>query len=128
MNARARAARQTIRTMRRANRALKAETAAGRVERLGFGAVALEAVYAVPERLAVDLVAEYSVRQVDDALELIAEGAIVPLRRPTWFFAISSDGTDKYFTNLDNGTCTCPAGENGRTCYHTAAARLLAAC
>src|SRR6266403_2367691 len=123
MNATARTARRILRTRRAQNRALKSESAAGRVRRLGFGTVALEAVYAVPERVAVGLVAEYSVRQVDDALELIAEGAIIPLRRPTWFFAISSDGTDKYFTNLDNGTCTCPAGENGRTCYHTAAAR-----
>lgn len=125
MNARARAARQTIHTLRRTNRALKTETAAGRVQRLGFGAVALEMVYAVPERLAVDLVAEYSTRQVDDALELIAEGAIVPVRRIS-FTSVSSDGMDLYATTPH--TCTCPAGEHGRTCYHTAAARLLSAC
>lgn len=121
MNATARTARQILRTRRAENRALKSETAAGRLERLGFGAVALERATAA--RPAVDL-AEYSARQIDDALELIAEGAIVPLRRVE-FLSVSSDGWDTYHT-AGNG-CTCPAGRKGTRCYHTAAARLLAA-
>jgi len=125
MNATARTARQILRTRRSENRALKSESTAARVQRLGFGAVALEQVHAVPERVAVDLVAEYSTRQVRDALELIGEGAILPVRRIS-FVSISSDGGDVYVTTPH--TCTCPAGEHGRTCYHTAAARLLVAC
>lgn len=34
----------------------------------------------------------------------------------------SSDGTAAYVVSAHRQTCTCPAGQLGRTCYHLAAA------
>jgi len=66
----------------------------------------------------------YKPEQVAKAAELIAEGAIVPLRSVI-FLAVSSDGRRQYRTAP--GACTCPAGIRGVRCYHTAAARILLA-
>ena len=37
--------------------------------------------------------------------------------------ALSSDGVTCYTVGLEAGSCTCPAGSNGRRCYHLATAR-----
>ena len=65
--------------------------------------------------------------QRDRAVELIEAGGIVPSSRPGVFFAVSSDGSTTYVADLGEETCTCKAGQNGRACYHLAAARLVAA-
>lgn len=65
--------------------------------------------------------------QHDKALELIADGGIVPTSRPGVFAAVSSDGTTTYLTDAGTGTCTCKAGQAGRYCYHLAAAAILTA-
>lgn len=65
--------------------------------------------------------ADYKPAQLDAARELIADGAIVPLRSVI-FVTVSTDGTETYKTAPT--ACSCPAGIKGRACYHTAAARL----
>lgn len=66
--------------------------------------------------------------QVAKALELIADGGIVALRKRKTpvFTVVSSNGGDRYLTAAQ--ACTCAAGLKGRsTCYHRIAAELLAA-
>jgi hypothetical protein len=67
----------------------------------------------------------YTDAQRDRVAELIADAGIVPTSRPGVFRTVSSRGDVIYLTH--EATCNCPAGLNGRACYHTAAARLLAA-
>lgn len=75
-------------------------------------------------KAAADL-ADYKARQIDQARELIEDGAIVHLRGQV-FITVSSDGTETYYSATN--TCTCPAGRRGKSpCYHTAAARILLA-
>jgi hypothetical protein len=76
----------------------------------------------------VDLAA-YKTFQITKAIELIAERAIVAAGRttPTLFLAVSSRGDATYRVDAEQQSCSCPAGENGRTCYHLAAADILAA-
>lgn len=62
---------------------------------------------------------------VEKARQLIADGAIVPVKGRRVFQVVSSNGTDRYLTAPQS--CSCPAGLNGRQCYHRAAATLLAA-
>ena len=61
------------------------------------------------------------------ALELIADGGIVPTSRPGVFAAVSSDGTATYIVSVTDGTCSCMAGQKGRYCYHLAGAQILTA-
>lgn len=63
-------------------------------------------------------------RQLDKALDLIAEAGIVRTNRAT-FTVISSNGLDRYTTTP--ASCTCPAGLHHRDCYHRVAATLIAA-
>jgi uncharacterized protein DUF6011 len=72
---------------------------------------------------AVDL-SDYKAHQVASARELIADGAIIPLRSVV-FIAVSTDGTETY-RSAPTG-CNCPAGLKGGRCYHQLAARLLLA-
>lgn len=67
---------------------------------------------------------DYKPSQIDAARELIADGAIIPLRSVV-FLTVSTDGTETY-RSAPTG-CNCPGGLKGRRCYHTAAARLLLA-
>jgi hypothetical protein len=67
---------------------------------------------------------DFKPHQIDSARELIADGAIVPLRSIV-FIAVSTDGTETYKTAPTG--CTCPAGLKGSRCYHQLAARLLLA-
>lgn len=67
---------------------------------------------------------DYKPHQIASAQELIADGAIIPLRSVI-FIAVSTDGTETYKTAPT--ACTCPAGTKGSRCYHQLAARLLLA-
>lgn len=72
--------------------------------------------------------APHKATQVAKALELVADGGIVPVRtRHTKVFAVvSTSGTGRYLTAPQ--ACNCKAGLNGRyVCYHRIAAQLLAA-
>jgi hypothetical protein len=75
-------------------------------------------------KTAADL-AEYKDAQIESAQELIADGAILPLRGRI-YLAVSNDGSATHRT-ATTGQCTCPAGLKGIRCYHVAAARILAA-
>lgn len=73
-----------------------------------------------------DLTAE----QQGKAMELIGDGAILPVRNGT-FEAVSTDGEETYRVHAATGSCTCPAGlkrasAGAKPCYHAGAARLLA--
>jgi SWIM zinc finger len=57
--------------------------------------------------------------------ELIEDGGIVPVSRPGVYAATSSDGSTVYVVSVNDGTCTCKAGQNGRDCYHLSAALVL---
>ncbi len=66
--------------------------------------------------------------QVTKALELIADGGIVPTSRRGVFRTVGSKGDVIYLTH--SNTCTCPSGLRrltACTCYHSVAARLLLA-
>lgn len=69
---------------------------------------------------------DYKPAQVEAARELIEDAAILPLRGRRIYQSVSSDGTELYLTAV-TGHCNCPAGLRGTRCYHTAAARMLAA-
>ena len=66
----------------------------------------------------------YKPHQVASALELIEDGAIVPMTIPGRFVVVSTDGSEFYETTAH--TCACPAFEAGRKCYHRAAVLLAA--
>jgi hypothetical protein len=93
---------------------------------LGYGPTCARRITAAAA--VVDLDA-YKTFQVTKAIELIAERAIVAAGRtsPTVFLAVSSRGDATYQVDTEDHTCSCPAGESGRTCYHLAAADILAA-
>lgn len=62
--------------------------------------------------------------QTAKAIELIEDGGIVQIR-PTVFRTVSTDGQELYLSHPTN--CSCPAGRNGRTCYHSLAAQIMLA-
>jgi hypothetical protein len=62
--------------------------------------------------------------QIEKAVELIEDGALIHWTRDL-FLAISTDGTVAYEVDAAAGSCTCPAGVNGRHCYHRIATELL---
>jgi hypothetical protein len=68
-----------------------------------------------------DLLAAFTRRQVDQAVELIEDAAIIP-GHDGLFYAVSSDGAEVY--EVTAAACSCPAS---RECYHRAAALILAA-
>lgn len=63
--------------------------------------------------------------QAEKAREAIEQGAIVPSSRPGLYAAVSGDGTTVYLVDVREGSCTCRAAANGRSCYHLAAALIL---
>jgi hypothetical protein len=71
--------------------------------------------------------AEFTAAQIARARELLADGGLIPTSRAGIYQSVSSDGAAVYLTH--GAGCTCPAGArgNGRTCYHRAAAWILAA-
>jgi hypothetical protein len=62
--------------------------------------------------------------QVAKAVDLIEDGALIHWTRDL-FQAVSTDGTEVYTVDAAAGSCTCPAGTNGRGCYHRTAVALL---
>lgn len=76
-------------------------------------------------KAAADL-ADYKPAQIESARELIEDAAIIPIRGRRIYRSVSSDGTEQYLTAV-TGHCNCPAGLRGTRCYHSAAARMLAA-
>lgn len=67
-------------------------------------------------------IADFSPAQQDKAMELIADGGLVPTARPGMYRAVSSDGTAVYLAGAD--ICSCLASQNDRRCYHQASARI----
>ncbi len=74
--------------------------------------------------------AAYTEEQVIKAAELIAENAIIDRGVPAFrigdqhlYQAVSSDGHLRYTATAES--CTCKAGQYGRSCYHRAAALVL---
>lgn len=59
------------------------------------------------------------------ALELIAEGGIVPGSRPGLFLAVASDGGNTYAIDTWEPSCTCKGHVYTGRCYHQVAAALL---
>lgn len=68
--------------------------------------------------------AGFTADQLAKAAELIEDNAIHPLRAGIWL-TVSTDGSRVHRTTAH--ACTCEAGVKGRRCYHTLAARALAA-
>lgn len=69
-----------------------------------------------------DRLATFTARQVDQALELIEDAAVIPGAVVGLFHCVSTDGTEIYDTTVDS--CPCPAG---KPCYHQAAVLLMTA-
>jgi len=63
-----------------------------------------------------DMLAVFTRRQVDQAVELIEDAAIVRADQADVFYVVSSDGTEIYRSSLES--CDCPASKE---CYHQAA-------
>jgi hypothetical protein len=78
------------------------------------------------EQAAKLVLANYSAAQVEKVRELLADGGIARVTRTT-YLAVASNGIDRYEIDTTAHTCTCKAGQNGRSCYHIAAAQLAAA-
>lgn len=71
-------------------------------------------------------VKDFTATQVEKARELIADGGLVPTKRPGVYRAVSSKGDGTYLVHV-SGNCACPGGLRGRACYHGIAARILGA-
>lgn len=78
------------------------------------------------EEAAKRVLASYSATQVEKVTELLRDGGIARVDRTT-FLAVASNGIDRYEVSTAHASCSCRAGQNGRQCYHLAAAQLRAA-
>jgi uncharacterized Zn finger protein len=72
------------------------------------------------------VLANYTEVQVEKVRQLLADGGVQRVNRTT-FLAVASNGVDRYEVSTAHASCTCPAGQHGRACYHLAAAQLSAA-
>jgi len=72
------------------------------------------------------VLASYSPTQVDSVKQVLADGGVARTGRHT-FAVVASDGVRRYTVDTTHASCTCKAGQNGRACYHLAAAQLAAA-
>lgn len=61
------------------------------------------------------------------AVELVEQAGIIPASRPGLFLAVSSTGTDTYFIDALEGSCTCCGFAHQGRCYHLVAAAILTA-
>lgn len=68
--------------------------------------------------------ADFKPAQVEQARELIEDGAVVQVLRNVWR-TVSTDGRETYLTARQ--ACTCPAGLKDRRCYHRAAVEIVSA-
>ena len=57
----------------------------------------------------------FTIKQIEQAAELIEDAAIIPTALATVFRTVSSDGTRVYLTTATG--CTCPAS---KACFHNA--------
>lgn len=62
--------------------------------------------------------------RVDAATEAIEDGAVVHQTRDLWS-VVSTVGDAVYTVDAAAGSCTCPAGEHGRSCWHRLSVSLL---
>jgi hypothetical protein len=67
----------------------------------------------------------YKPAQIVKAIELVELAAIV--RNGATWTAVASNGIDRYDVVPYSQTCTCPAEQKGRRCYHLLAATAIAA-
>lgn len=65
---------------------------------------------------------QFTRRQVDQAVELIEDAAVVPTAMVTVFRTVSSDGQRIYITTVN--ACTCPASG---LCFHRAGVLMVTA-
>jgi hypothetical protein len=68
--------------------------------------------------------ADFMPAQVEQARELIEDGAVIQIRRNVWR-TVSTDGRETYLTARQ--ACTCPAGLRDRRCYHRLAVEIVSA-
>lgn len=64
----------------------------------------------------------FTIRQIEQAVELIEDAAIIPTALATVFRTVSSDGERVYLTTAN--ACTCPAS---KACFHQAGVMMAAA-
>lgn len=62
--------------------------------------------------------------QVAKATQLIEDGGLERTSPTTWL-AVSSDGSTRYEINTVTASCSCPAAQHGRRCYHAVAVELV---
>jgi len=60
---------------------------------------------------------------VAKALTLLANGGVVKNAQDSFYTVTSIGGASTY--RVDRALCTCPAGQNGRVCYHRLAVNLV---
>lgn len=78
------------------------------------------------EQAAKLVLANYSDAQVESVKQVLADGGVQRVDRHR-FAVVASDGVRRYEVDTTHASCTCKAGQNGRQCYHLAAATLAAA-
>lgn len=78
------------------------------------------------EQAARVVLANYTPVQRAKVVELLTDGGLARVDRTT-FLAVASNGVDRYEVSTAHASCSCKAGQNGRACYHLAAAQLAAA-
>jgi Family of unknown function (DUF6011)/SWIM zinc finger len=61
--------------------------------------------------------------QVEKALALLTAGGVVKNSQDSFYTVTTASGVYR----TDRTLCTCPAGQNGRTCYHLVAVCLIEA-
>lgn len=104
----------------RCGRALRSEKSV----KAGYGPTCKAKVAQAAKAIAETAV--YKEFQMTKAVEVVELAAIVRTARAA-FQVVSSNGHDVYLIDQTAHTCSCPAGEHGRICYHLAAADILAA-
>lgn len=60
-----------------------------------------------------------------NALQVIADRAIVPTRHGGQYLAVASDGTSTYLVDTIERSCTCKGHQRVGRCYHLVAADVL---
>lgn len=66
-----------------------------------------------------------SAAQIRKVTALIERGHIAHVEGGQEYLVTASDGVTRYVADAYRQTCSCPAGTQGRTCYHLLAALAL---
>jgi hypothetical protein len=112
--------RQPVTRCLRCHRVLRSASSVSK----GYGAWCRAKIRAA---VSAEIVRDFTAAQVGAARELIADGALVPVRRSV-FRVVSSDGERSYLTHPDG--CNCPFGlrrKTAKACKHMLSARILVA-